>query len=368
MRVLQQDCQRLTGGTIQSRSSLRTAWRSCLSVVILTCVLGSSGCTTVLVSATNPIPGLTTVAVAPFTNLSAEPSADGRRVALAYFAELQKNPGFQVVPVGIVEQTIVDNNLSMNSPADAMELARLLKVDAVVVGAITDYRPYYPPQIGMQVQWYSPRSWVFYPGIPSNTVGEEANSSAAPAGTPVLATQPLVRAQSADDGDSRVVFPESLPSAKSPTRLQQTQGAGRGGGSPSTSWPTRRRDDLTAAGTGSSANSARKPQVSAESRKLAPRQTGAGNSNGPGLLEEPPQVELKELMSYTRFFDALDPELVKSLKAYVLYRNDLRSGGWEAHMHRSDDFIKFAAHRMVVEMLALHGGTLKTQTMFTFWK
>lgn len=73
-------------------------------------------------------------------------------------------------------------------------------------------------------------------------------------------------------------------------------------------------------------------------------------------------------MSYTRFFDGADPELVKALQAYVLYRSDLRSGGWEAHLHRSDDFLKFTAHRMIVEMLALHGGVLKTQSVFTFWK
>ena len=51
----------------------------------------------------NPYPQLSKVAVAPFFNLSAEPTLDGRRVALAYYNELQSVPGFEVVPVEVVE-------------------------------------------------------------------------------------------------------------------------------------------------------------------------------------------------------------------------------------------------------------------------
>ena len=49
----------------------------------------------------NPFPQLSKVAVAPFFNLSTEPTLDGRRVALAYFNELQLVPGFEVVPVEV---------------------------------------------------------------------------------------------------------------------------------------------------------------------------------------------------------------------------------------------------------------------------
>ena len=52
----------------------------------------------------NPFPQLTKVAVAPFINLSTEPSVDGRQFGLAYFSELQAVPGFEVVPIGVVEQ------------------------------------------------------------------------------------------------------------------------------------------------------------------------------------------------------------------------------------------------------------------------
>jgi hypothetical protein len=117
------------------------------------------------VGVTNPIPGLSTVAIAPFFNLSDERAVAGHRFASAYFAELQKTPGFQVVPLGVTERAIADHNLQMNDPEDVLELARILDVDAVVVGAVTDYSPYYPPRLGLQVSWYSPEVWEFSPGV-----------------------------------------------------------------------------------------------------------------------------------------------------------------------------------------------------------
>lgn len=62
------------------------------------------------------------------------------------------------------------------------------------------------------------------------------------------------------------------------------------------------------------------------------------------------------VMSYTRLFDGADAELTAILRDYVLLSGDLRSGGWEAYLHRTEDFIRFASHRMIVEMLTLHGG------------
>jgi hypothetical protein len=44
----------------------------------------------------------------------------------------------------------------------------------------------------------------------------------------------------------------------------------------------------------------------------------------------------------------------------------MRSGGWEAYLHRSDDFLRFTAHILVVEMLTLHGGPLKTEKIFLY--
>ena len=103
----------------------------------------------------NPFPQLCKVAVAPFFNLTNEPTLDGRKVAIAYFNELQSVPGFEVVPVGVVETAMIEHKIQLRGAAEARRLAQILKVDAVVIGAITDYFPYYPPRLAMQVEWYA---------------------------------------------------------------------------------------------------------------------------------------------------------------------------------------------------------------------
>jgi hypothetical protein len=69
-----------------------------------------------------------------------------------------------------------------------------------------------------------------------------------------------------------------------------------------------------------------------------------------------PDVLVEPIMSYTRMFDGSDADLVAALRDYVELSGDRRSGGWEAYLHRSEDFIRFTAHRMILEMLMLHGG------------
>jgi hypothetical protein len=71
-------------------------------------------------------------------------------------------------------------------------------------------------------------------------------------------------------------------------------------------------------------------------------------------------------MSYTRFFDGADRQLIQALRGYYVLRGDMRSGGWEAYLHRSDDFLRFTSHILVVEMLTLHGGPLKTEKIFLY--
>ena len=100
----------------------------------------------------NPFPQLTKVAVAPFFNLSAEPTVDGRQFAGAYMAELQAIPGFEVAPFPVVEEKIRELGLSLANPVEVRKLAQALEVDAVVIGAVTDFSPYYPPRCSMQAR------------------------------------------------------------------------------------------------------------------------------------------------------------------------------------------------------------------------
>ncbi|MDA0835321.1 MAG: hypothetical protein O2955_17220 [Planctomycetota bacterium] len=249
------------------------------------------GCLIVQTTVTNPNPAIKTIAVIPFFNLSQEPTVDGRRFALAYFSELQKTPGFQVIPLGVTEQAIREFDLEMNNPADVLQLAEYLNVDAVVVGAVTDFDQYYPPRIGMQVSWYSPYGWEFSPGFP---------------------VHPQERKEylHSDREARKTVHEDSDPTENCP------------------------------------------PDISVRGQSI--------DNNPPIEMTVPPAIleppEIVPLMSYTRIFDGTDSKLVAALRDYVELSGDKRSGGWEAYLHRSEDFIRFSCHRMIVEMLTLHGG------------
>ena len=153
--------------------------RTALAILLL---LASTGCQLIPEIAHqpvvhNPFPQLTKIAIAPFFNLSAEPSVDGRQFAQAYFNELQLIQGFEVVPVGVVERAMHTYQLDLDNPDEVRKLATVLGVDAVVIGAVTDFTPYYPPRCAMQVEWYAANP-CFQPippgyGLPWGTPEEE---------------------------------------------------------------------------------------------------------------------------------------------------------------------------------------------------
>tara|TARA_R110002072_G_scaffold303099_1_gene493460 strand:- start:178188 stop:179930 length:1743 start_codon:yes stop_codon:yes gene_type:complete len=165
--------------------------------------LAGSGCAVVEIGMRNPVVGLETVAVAPFFNLSQERTVDGREFALDYYAELQKIPGFEVVPVGVTERAMIESGITLSGPNDAVRLAQILNVDAVVVGAVTDYDPY-NPRIGLKVAWYSPRQWLFVPTEDSAVSSSLYRSSDEPAKRPGRPKYGTARAQSPDDSDQWV--------------------------------------------------------------------------------------------------------------------------------------------------------------------
>jgi len=372
----------------------RAGWGLSLFVVA-----ALSGCVMFEVGVTNPVAGLTTVAVAPFFNLSEERSVDGRRFAQAYFSELQKTPGFQVVPVGVVEQAIYDHRLEMNDPQDALTLARVLGVDAVVVGAVTDYSPYYPPRIGLQVSWYSPQAWQFHPGIPTDEwardlvkprawwewwgprfklhqrrwAWETCAVSPAASGQDTAALQPAFPRR---PGAASCWLPPLA--ADKPPRSHRTTLEGR------IILEDRIFPEklITLSARESPANWDAGRKAAADWQKgTAAAAVVRGQSSGVPPLEWQvlPEASLpavattvpafdphQPLMSYTRLFDGADPKLTARLRDYVELHGDLRAGGWEAYLHRSEDFIRFTAHLMVVEMLQLHGGEAQRRVVLKF--
>jgi hypothetical protein len=361
-------------------------------VALLIGVASLSGCVVVQTGVTNPIPGMTTVAVAPFVNLSAERSVDGRRFALAYHGELQKIPGYQVIPVGVVEQTLVDLGLDLDGPDDALVLARALGADAVVIGAVTDYDPYYPPRIGLQVSWYSPKPYQFVPGIPVDPqLGEAVRvwrfADRATKPVPIAARpQPntFIRAQSPDDaGLAPTVLPNVGDRRPNPIQLAGIE-IPAGGGSflvPSSSETVSADASVRTAeveqGTPDPepvvAPTIPAPPAALPAPELAvPAAPAALPGLGPAApttsVPRPPMAAAEPfpscdprqpVMSYTRLFDGSDAALTALLRDYVVLSGDLRSGGWEAYLHRTEDFIRFTSHRMIVEMLTLHGGESK---------
>ena len=368
--------------------------RSALLVLLLAGTTVLPGCVIVQTGVTNPIPGMTTVAVAPFVNLSAERVVDGRRFALAYHAELQKIPGYQVIPVGVTEQAMVDLGIDLDGPDDALKLAKALGADAIVIGAVTDYTPYYPPRIGLQVQWYAPEPQRFSPGIPVDpqlseavkiwrfatreAVSSESNvviRAQSPDGATVSANS-LACEATADASHGPVLLAPNAPTTAPVPPQVHTVAASDGAFSEvaDTPPPPAADEDLlplpalpeappTVLPTAPAFNASPFPPANCPPTNVeygaayCPPQFNPLTGITTAGITVPGECDPRQpIMSYTRLFDGADAELTALLRDYVVLSGDLRSGGWEAYLHRTEDFIRFASHRMIVEMLTLHGG------------
>lgn len=347
-------------------------------VAVWVCLTLGAGCSSFLPEISrqptfhNPFPQLQKVAVAPFFNLSTEPTVDGRHVALAYFSELQVIPGFEVVPIGVVEKALETHQMTLNGPAEARKLAQILDVDAVVVGAVTDYSAYYPPRLALQVEWYAANPG-FHPippgyGLPWGTPAEdeipgslifEAEMALARAQmktqTPQYA-KPLHLAppmppqqdeldglpedpmQSIDDDDGELVaHQEPLP----PGKLVEQPGAA---------------SSAVAAVTPGVAAPAGLPTDWPDARGFQPAL--------PSPLPAPLRESTEPVLRHTRTYNGNDPELTTALASYFYFRDDARYGGWQAYLQRSDDFIRFCCHMHITEMLTARGGAGKTRVVW----
>lgn len=315
----------------------------------------------------NPFPQLSKVAVAPFFNLSGEPTLDGRRFALAYFNELQQVPGFEVVPIGVVEQAIRDTNNRLASPEDARRLAQDLGVDAVVIGAVTDYSPYYPPRCALQVEWYAanPGFHAIPPGygLPWGTSEEqqipgplifEAEMALAKA---QLATQtprcPTSVGEAVGSGEGRSGTPDAaqpvqpgLPSQQSPSAVKPA-GYGQAVG-------------LAGPG-GMDQNGGRGviPPDWPDPRGFIPKP--------PSPTPEPCYPNAGPVLRHTQIYNGHDSRFTEALESFYFFQDDARFGGWQNYLQRSDDFIRFCCRMHIWEMLSARGGAGETRVVFR-WK
>lgn len=321
----------------------------------------------------NPFPQLSKVAVAPFFNLSQEPTVNGRQVALAYYNELQLVPGYEVVPVGVVESAIRSHNIQLNGPDDARRLAQVLDVDAVVLGAVTDFSPYYPPRCGLRVEWYAANP-CFHPilsgyGLPWGTPGEER----IPAPLVFEAEMALAKAQLKTQTPPYQPLPGPPEPSTDGGQRPASEAAGKG---PDESPPQAGNHILP---------------LDFESPVAEPSATEGGNQEAPtgnpigetmlvvppdwleprGFIPPPPrsrpptcQPSDAPVIRYTQTYNGHDTEFTEALANYYAFRDDARFGGWQGYLERSDDFIRFCCHLHISEMLSARGGATETRVVW----
>lgn len=95
------------------------------------------------------------VVVAPVLNLSGANDFDPLRFTDIVASEFLSFPSVSVVPVNLTMAALARRGKPwVETPEDALDLARELGADATVVTAVTEYHPYDPPIVGLVMQWY----------------------------------------------------------------------------------------------------------------------------------------------------------------------------------------------------------------------
>jgi hypothetical protein len=343
----------------------------------------------------NPFPQLSRVAVVPFFNQSDEPTVDGNAFALAYYAELQGIPGFEVVPVAAVENAMRQIGVTFDPPEppvqQARRLAKALGVDAVVIGVVTDYSAYYPPRCGVRVEWYAANPGFHeipagY-GLPWGTAQEEfipdrlvfeaemalaraqmetqsptvatdqgAAAPALPIITPLREPAPLPPTEAVDPFDEAEELPAPEATSANKDAASNTASAAA----------VQQAGYEASAGGATATDGATLPDgATAMSGMLPPDWPDARGFTPPGPTPVRPVAVPNDgpVMTHTRVFRGNDPDFTAALSSYVDFRDDARFGGWQSYLARSDDFVRFCCHQHLVEMLSARGGGDETRVV-----
>jgi hypothetical protein len=388
-------------------------------------VVGDSGCALIVPDVShepvihNPFPQLSKIAVAPFFNLSDEKTVDGRRFALAYFAELQSIQGFEVVPLGVTEEAIIQHHVDLSKPSEARRLANILGVDAVVIGSVTDYTPYYPPRCGLRVEWYAANSGFHeippgY-GLPWGTPEEEyipaplVFESEFALAKAQLATQtptcdkqpiesPVLPPQTSQEPGPFRGLPMYSASSDDPAKAGTQGNSPKGRNAKNGSRPSAKVKPHNDSGQVANALYEQQggveelpPSASNASTAMPPSQsdlavasgmTGVNGAHGPlppgwpderGFIPPPPSPVRPAccptdgpVMTHTKIYHGNDGEFTEALASYYHFRDDARFGGWQNYLERSDDFIRFCCHMHIAEMLSARGGASETRVVWSW--
>ncbi|MDP1562619.1 MAG: hypothetical protein Q8M16_14675 [Pirellulaceae bacterium] len=296
-------------------------WFFALAFVLLLC---QSGCTLFpqrldRPEVHNPFPQLRKIAVVPFFNQSDFPRINGAEVASAYRHQLQQIRGFEVLPIGVVDNYLSKRPIPIDQAPDFQQMARDLGVDAVVVGSITDFDAYYPPRMGLAVRWYAANSG-FHPippgyGLPWGTAEEEY--------IPEDLRFDAEFALAAEQLKTQTPMPPSTDRSSEGSMASVAQPFPNkiGSGLP-TDWP-----------------------------------------DANGFVPDPPsavrpiiQPHRGPVMELIKQYDGSDSQFTARLASYYEFRDDARFGGWQSYLERSDDFIKFCCYLHISELLTARGG------------
>jgi hypothetical protein len=309
----------------------------------------------------NPFPQLRKVAVVPFFNQSGFPRINGAEVANSYRHQLQQIRGFEVIPVGVVDQYLSRNPIPVNQMPDFQQLARDLGVDAVVVGSITDYDPYYPPKMGLAVRWYAANPG-FHPippgyGLPWGTAEEEYIPSDLRFEAEFALATEQMKTQTPVPAAAAGAVPAGPWAAGGPLRTPLEP--------PHTAAP-----NPMVANDGAGWNSS--PADLAQSESLGPPPGLPPDWPDPnGFVPDRPQAQRPisqpqpgPIMELIKQYDGSDSDFTAQLESYFAFRDDARFGGWQSYLERTDDFIKFCCYLHIAELLTARGGAGYTQPVW----
>ena len=329
----------------------------------------------------NPFPELSRIAIVPFFNHSKEPTVSGLEFARAYYLELQSVPGFEVVPVDIVNQTLMQHRIALNGPDDVRRLAQLLDVDAVVIGAVTDYRPYYPPRLGLHVEWYArdPHMQPILPGfgIPWGTrrarklpdwIALEASLAW---GREVLrrSKETDLPGKSAGLGNSAELLDPSArkidtsasqassPHLQEPSLLQVSETANSGG-------PVNHSPELVPVPLLPPSNLSGQSETGKSRPDVIAREALPAVGSSQDIPTASVSTIIEPVMVHTRVYNGNDPQFAKALATYYQFREETRFGGWQGYLERSEDFIRFCCRLHIHEMLMARGGAGKKRVLW----
>jgi hypothetical protein len=308
----------------------------------------------------NPFPQLHRVAILPFYNLSAEPTVDQDQVALAYFTEMQQIPGFEIMPPEVVKTALAAYRIEIDGRTDFQQLARMLGVDVVIRGAVTDFSPYYPPRIGLSVDWYAANP-SFHPippgyGLPWGTPDEEFIPSSLVLEAEFALAREQLKTQTPEIPEqldrnvrraSRIEPNRALANADASSVPDTVPGQppGGDGAQPAIANP----ESLAATG-------GDLPPDWPDPRGFLPRP--------PSPTRPPFNPQLEPIVSHTRLYDASDERFTERLENYAQFRDDARYGDWQGYLARSGDFIRFCCHLHITETLAARGGVRETRVVW----